>query len=108
MLYHRAAAGLHEVLARTQVRILSMQLPNDYPFAKMPLQQFPEPEMHRFDCCRAGAADYFIGTEDPLCPSQPTEHEAYQFFWKSSFDGMAPDHYAGLGFRKIGARSEGA
>jgi hypothetical protein len=65
-----------------------MKLPDDCPFAKMPLQ-FPETEMHRFDCCRAGATGYFIGEEDPLCRSQQTEHETYRFTWRSSFDGDA-------------------
>jgi hypothetical protein len=70
-----------------------MKLPDDCPFAKMPLQ-FPETEMHRFDCCRAGATGYFIGEEDPLCRSQQTEPEAYRFFWKSSFNGDAVVHIA--------------
>jgi hypothetical protein len=41
---------------RTRVRIWPMKLPDDCPFAKVPLQQFLETEIHRFDCCRAGAA----------------------------------------------------
>lgn len=74
-----------------------MKLPDDCPFAKMPLQRFLETEMHRFDCCRAGAAGYFIGTEDPLCQSQQTESEAYRFIWRSSFDGNALVHIARKG-----------
>ena len=64
-----------------------MKLPDDCPFAKVPLQQFLETEIHRFDCCRGGAAGYFIGTEEPpLCRSRQTEPEAYRWLQKKAMN----------------------
>jgi hypothetical protein len=69
-----------------------MKLPDDCPFAKIPLQQLPKAERLRFDCCRAGPGSYLIDEEDPLCRSRQTEAETYRFTWRSSFDGSACVH----------------
>ena len=74
-----------------------MKLPDDYPFAKMPLQQFLETEMHRFDCCLAGGAAYFIGTEDPLCRSQQTEPEAFDSDFRCGLRRQPVDRVGGSG-----------
>jgi hypothetical protein len=70
-----------------------MKLPDDCLFENSPLQQFPETEIHRLNCCRAGA-----GTDEPpLCRFRETESEAYRFIWKSSFNGGAIVHIARKG-----------
>jgi hypothetical protein len=74
-----------------------MKLPDDCPFAKMSLR-FPETEIHRLNCCRAGAGTYLIGTDEPpLCRLQETDPEAYRFIWQSSFDGDAVVYIARKG-----------
>jgi hypothetical protein len=74
-----------------------MKLPDDCHFEKLPLHQFPEAEIHRPNCCRAGAGFYLSEDEPPLCRFRETEPEAYRFFWKSSFNGDAIVHIARKG-----------
>ena len=74
-----------------------MKLPDDCHFEKLPLHQFPEAEIHRPNCCRAGAGVYFSEDEPPLCRFRESEPEAFRFFWKSSFNGDAVVHIARKG-----------
>lgn len=53
--------------------------------------------MHHSESCRTDAAFPFIDKEDQLRRSPSKDQEAYQFLWRSSFDGDALVHIARKG-----------
>jgi hypothetical protein len=68
-----------------------MKLAAARPFVMVPESQLAEGGINISDCCRVGVLGWLSEPEEPLCWSQ-TEHEAYRFFWRSSFDGNAVVH----------------